>query len=200
METHSNGDPYSEGDAFIEGDNWFIAVSEGHERIGNHWMPLWLEVGFQNPGEPIFFGRVELRDGVPRTVEFRIKAMPDSREIMQKDLREAEVNAAIHGLYSAFVISQDDEKKEVYTHIDEDGEISLEIQHFIEGLRTPGKRRVDTALLKDVARVYRENVDHAPTQAVARVFGVKHRQASNYVSDARKRGFLPPTKQGRAKA
>jgi hypothetical protein len=29
---------------------------------------------------------------------------------------------------------------------------------------------------------------------------VKHRQATDYVKQARDRGFLPPTKQGRAKA
>ena len=59
------------------------------------------------------------------------------------------------------------------------------------------RRRIDDELLRSVARIYRANIRHAPTGAVARTFGVRQRMASVYVDRARERGFLPPTTQGR---
>ena len=63
-----------------------------------------------------------------------------------------------------------------------------------------GKRKILTDLLRQVADVYRANIDHAPTEAVARTFGVRSRMASGYVQRARERGCLPPTKQGKKQA
>ena len=72
---------------------------------------------------------------------------------------------------------------------------------FVDQLRTgPGNRAITPALLESVPDVYRRNIDHAPTQAVARAFGVKSRMASNYVDRARRAGYLPPTKQGKKRA
>jgi hypothetical protein len=51
-----------------------------------------------------------------------------------------------------------------------------------------------------VADVCRRNIHRAPTQAVARTFGVKPRMASTYVDRARQANYLPPTKQGKKKA
>ena len=44
------------------------------------------------------------------------------------------------------------------------------------------------------------NIDGAPTKAVAAMFNVKDRMASTYVERARKKGYLPETKQGQKKA
>ncbi len=63
-----------------------------------------------------------------------------------------------------------------------------------------GRRRVNTELLRQVAEIYRANFDSAPTEAVARTFGVKQRMAHEYVRRARERGFLPPTTQGKKRA
>lgn len=74
-------------------------------------------------------------------------------------------------------------------------------EKFVERQRRPRKYRVITDdFLKKVAEVYRENIDRAPTKAVARTFNVKDRMASTYVDRARKKGYLPPTKQGQKKA
>jgi hypothetical protein len=51
--------------------------------------------------------------------------------------------------------------------------------------------------LQKVADVYR-GAEKAPTEAVAAHFqGVAHRTATRWVSEARKRGFLPPTTRGK---
>jgi hypothetical protein len=57
-----------------------------------------------------------------------------------------------------------------------------------------------TRALESVADVCRRNIHRAPTQAVARTFGVKPRMASTYVDRARQANYLPPTKQGKKKA
>ncbi len=52
--------------------------------------------------------------------------------------------------------------------------------------------------LKDVARVYRENVDNNPTMAVAQYTGRAHRTAALYVKQAREAGFLGAASRGKA--
>ena len=73
-------------------------------------------------------------------------------------------------------------------------------EKFIERQRLPRDYRVlNDDVLRLVAEIYRANIKHAPTQAVAKHFGIKSRMASTYVDRARKRGFLSPTKQGQKK-
>jgi hypothetical protein len=81
-----------------------------------------------------------------------------------------------------------------------DDDVARAAREFVITRRSGQKRRITGDFLRQVAEVYRTNIGHAPTEAVARTFGVKHRQATDYVRQARDRGFLPPTKQGRAKA
>ena len=84
--------------------------------------------------------------------------------------------------------------------INDPGEAFSGARRFVERRRRgPGLRDLTPEVLKRVAEVYRANFDHAPTQAVARTFGVGPRMASTYVQKARERGYLPPTKQGKKK-
>lgn len=53
-------------------------------------------------------------------------------------------------------------------------------------------------LLREVADVYRANVDDRPTIAVAEHFGRQHRTAALYVKKARERGFLGAAAVGKA--
>lgn len=62
------------------------------------------------------------------------------------------------------------------------------------------RRVISGELLRRVAQVYRANIDHAPTRAVAETFGVKPRMASGYVQRARAAGYLPKTTQGKKQA
>ena len=64
----------------------------------------------------------------------------------------------------------------------------------------PRHRVLNHHVLRLVAEIYRANIKHAPTKAVAKHFGLKDRMASTYVDRARKAGHLPPTKQGRKQA
>jgi hypothetical protein len=74
-------------------------------------------------------------------------------------------------------------------------------EKFVERQRLPRDYRVlNDDVLRQVAEIYRANIKHAPTKAVAKHFGVKDRMASTYVDRARRAGHLPRTKQGKKQA
>jgi hypothetical protein len=58
--------------------------------------------------------------------------------------------------------------------------------------RAPRRRKITDEHLRDVARVYRANVDDSPRDAVMETFAVKPAMASRYIKLARERGFLKP--------
>lgn len=179
-----------------------IRRSGGMKFVAGHLMPHWVEVVFHPALEPETRYRVELIDDVPRVTEVSFRAPPGHREVRQKDVREVVISDLVDELYNMWVIEVNESvpgQVELLAAVDDEG-IVPEVRRFIDERRSPGKRRVDTKFLTEVAYVYRENIGHAPTEAVSRTFGVKHRMASNYVSKARDRGLLPPTKQGRAQA
>jgi hypothetical protein len=71
--------------------------------------------------------------------------------------------------------------------------------------RLPARTRADIrtrgdAELREVARVYRENVGDRPREAVAAAMGLELRTASRRIEAARRKGYLPPTTQGKRKA
>jgi hypothetical protein len=180
-------------------ETYRLAWGEWLEAAPGHHMPAWLELEFFGFDEPNQWARVELRENIPRLVEFGCRAGPSSREVMQKDLRDVDLSQVIDVLYNGLVIRADHDAKLVEYSRNPDTEFSREIREFLEQRRS-GKRRITGSFLEQVAEVYRANIDHAPTEAVSRTFGVKHRMATDYVKQARGRGLLPPTKQGRARA
>lgn len=191
-----------EGDELVEVEGLSIRKSNAAKYVAGHLMPLWVEGTISQPLEPVLKFRIELVDEVPRVTELSFTSPPGHREVKQKDLRDVVLTDLIDQAYGMWIIEVDLSTPGELGLIAAvaDSEVVPEIRRFLDGRRSAGKRRIDTALLTEVARVYRENIDHAPTEAVARTFGVKHRMASNYVSKARERGLLPDTKQGRAKA
>ena len=64
--------------------------------------------------------------------------------------------------------------------------------------RASRKVKITDALLREVASVYRANVNDRPTEAVAEHFGRQHRTATQYIKRARERGFLGPAIKGKA--
>ncbi|MEZ5211266.1 hypothetical protein [Gordonia sp. (in: high G+C Gram-positive bacteria)] len=190
----------------VETERYRIRFSSDYEMVtdpsgAERHMPRWLVCEFFGYDEPNSWARVELRDQVPRLVELGWRAGAESREIKPTDLRGHDLNAIVEDLYATFVISVIDKDKDTKLVLHHGGveEIDPGVRRFLEDRRSP-RPRITGALLKDVAKVYRANIKHAPTEAVAKTFGVKHRTATNYVKQARDRGLLPPTKQGRAKA
>ena len=191
---------YEDADVFIE-DQYVLAVSKERKMVANRSMPLWLEFTIDGFDEPDSFLRIELRDDVPRLVELAWVAYENQSEIRPKHLREVDLAACVDMLYGMWVIEMRDGK--AVTNTDPIGsEQDRRVRAFFEEQRQlqKGRRPITDELCRHVATVYRENIATAPTQAVARVFGVKSRMASRYVDEARSRGYLSPTTQGMKKA
>jgi hypothetical protein len=194
-------DVYARGGFESEGEQYKLRVGPYVEAVPDHHMPEWVELEACGFDEPDVCLRIELRDGIPRLVDLRFRAGPNSREVMAKDLRDHDLSGFVETFYGGLVIRVDrgDGKTIVRQFLDPETQFSRQIHNFLRQRRS-GKRRITGDFLARVAEVYRNNIDHAPTEAVAKTFGVKHRQATDYVKQARDRGWLPPTKQGRAKA
>lgn len=192
-----------------------LRVSGEYEVIGDRCQPTWLELSVDGHEGPNMFRRMEIRDGRPEVVAMSWWSNPGQREIKQRDLRDtsdlrnASVGWLLDELYPAFIMRVGSQKNRIELAVGSDEMVArgedpqgfYDARKFVDQLRTkPGNRAITSELLKSVADVYRHNIDHAPTQAVARAFGVKLRMASTYVDRARRAGYLPPTKQGKKKA
>lgn len=179
-----------------------IRVSSTYALIGDRYVPEWVEVTVRNPTAPVQFARVELRDEVPQCVALRFESAPDCREVRQADLRTVEISALcvdlVAGLSAHVDLSQPG--KTIIRPGIHDASWGETLRLLERQRRGPGLRDITPELLAEVAKVYRENIDRAPTQAVAKTFGVRSRMASTYVQKARERGLLPPTKQGKKQA
>lgn len=189
------------GDDTVAGnDTYKLRWSGEFMAAGNSWLPTWMEFEMNGHDEPNQYARVEIRDDVPRLVELGWRAGEHQREIRQKDLRETTVSTIVDDVYAMTVIEVRGGEAVLNTG-PEGSEQDRRMRDLLEELRVgKGKRKISAPLLEQVANVYRANIDHAPTEAVARTFGVRSRMASNYVQRARERGFLPPTKQGKKQA
>jgi hypothetical protein len=161
------------------------------------YLPIWLEFSAVGLDSPDRFGRIELRDDRPEIVAMSWSSGPGQREIKQKDLRENLIPELLelYRLYTMRIAAEGDSETGERTIVLVPGQRAEMVS-----LRAPGHRVITDEFLASVADVYRRNIAHAPTQAVARTFGVKPRMASKYVDKARSAGLLPPTKQGQKKA
>lgn len=159
-------------------------------------VPTWAKERRHGVDGPDLVVKVAVRGGSPEVVELGFQSKPGQSEVRQKHLRALDVDRLASDLYAIFVAefsegpSRDDEQRAMRV-----------AEKFVERQRLPRDYRVlNDEVLRQVAEVYRANVSHAPTKAVAKHFSVRDRMASTYVDRARKAGYLPPTKQGQKKA
>lgn len=164
--------------------------------IGGVEVPEWVSQRRHGKGNPDMFVKAAVRDGSPQVVELSFICQPGQSEVRPKHLRELDLEQLAKDLYAFEVLDAD---------LD-DGPLAWETasraaNKFIQRQRLPRDyRRIDDAHLQEVAEVYRANFSSAPTQAVAKHFGVKDRMAATYVKKARDRGLLPQTKRGKKQA
>lgn len=180
--------------------------------VGERRGPKWIELNTTGGASPDMRVRVEVREGSPQVVELGWRARPGQREIRQKDLRDADVANLAIDLYASCIeqrqpfpkgpagsFPSDDQLDEWSAHIRKSHQAA---RNFVDRQRRPREyRAINDELLRSVAEVYRASIDErAPTQAVAKHFGVGGRMASTYVQKARERGLLPPTVRGKKRA
>jgi len=204
------------------GRQYTVITSEDGEKItsrsaestplGKNRVPKWIELDTTGGAGPDMRVRVEVRDGSPEVVELGWKVRPGQREVRQKDLRGVDVAKLAVDLYASCFeerhpfpkgpdgeFPDDDQLDEWAAQVRKSRQAA---RNFLDRQRRPREHRaINDDLLRSVAEVYRANVNkRAPTQAVAKHFGVGNRMASTYVQKARERGLLPPTIRGKKNA
>lgn len=132
--------------------------------------------------------KFEIQDGVPRCVSVILGSPPGLDELTAQDLRKVQIENALAAVLDFFAGTN---AQHPYTYA----------TSRTAGANLIRKRRrhaVTEDVLREVAEVYGENIDGAPTQAVAAHFGVELRTASQRVKRAREAGFITQTaKSGR---
>ena len=161
-------------------------------------IPTWISQRQLGGSGPDVFVRIELRGGSPQVVQLSFTSERHQNEVQQKHLRSVDVDRLATDLLATWIAGQFTEPEASEGEYEDAELVAIK---FLEHQRLPREYRVITNdFLRSVGEVYRKNISHAPTKAVARAFGVKDRMASTYVDRARKKGYLPPTTQGQKKA
>jgi len=203
--TDSNVDQdYGEWSDWFGGDaaSFRVRVSSRFVVVHDHYMPSLIELISTPDAEPRIFAQVEVDESGPSLREFAFTSHdPKSKGIRQADFRAIQVSALVEDLVALWTIRIDrDEDGNVVgpTNIYDD---RPGLTRFVGQMRMGRTSRdITPQLLERVAEVYRENIAGHPTKAVEHHFQVSQRMAAEYVSRARKRGLLPPTKKGKKNA
>lgn len=186
-------------------------VADETEVLEGVEVPCTIELTTSGGADPDMYARVELRDGSPVLTELTWKSGVGQSEIRQKHLRQTDVAKLVTDLvvstirreqrWSTFPSGEDLTVDAIRERQRVARESTATARRFVERQRLPRERRVMTPeFLQKVAEVYRENINGAPTKAVGETFNVQARQASKYVDQARRRGYLPQTVRGQKKA
>ena len=150
--------------------------------------------------EPIVEIHFAVIDGVPQCRAVVASAIKGKRELRASDLRALPVEDILENVSAQLAeqLTTGDEGTERRVRrplVDEwrRGSISA-----IRGARRQGRRRVTDDALREVADVYRANLDGNPTDAVRAHLGVADRTARLWVRRARDAGFLGESLRGKA--
>jgi hypothetical protein len=182
-----------------------LRVSEDYVVLEDHWIPkvLELDAGGDGDGQHVY-ARVEVSDSGSKLVELRFtNSDPDAQGIRQADLRNVQVAAVTEALVAGFTfrVDRDDSGAVTVNPPHPDSKAYEDALRFVGRLRSGRTSRdITPQLLERVAEVYRDNISGHPGKAVEHHFQVGQRMAAEYVSRARKRGLLPPTKKGQKRA
>lgn len=180
---------------------WAIArtVDDEPTKVGDRILPRCVEVSRESvadePGVRIVLRVV---DGIPTCESVEVSSTK-ARGVLQIDLLSLNLAEIVSDVFAAF-------SKKIVAGSDTPGAWWF-VADAIPGaedrraakrlILSKRRRKITPELLQEVAKVYRENFDEKPTDAVRRVFGVESRMAAQYVSRARQAGYLGEAQRGR---
>ncbi len=179
--------------------------------VGDRLVPERIEVTFPSTGDlPSLAMVIAVRDGVPQCTSLHIDATDESREVRSFDLSAVRIEDWIEeltGLASWKVepspgyVTGQGHPTVSRTHGGPAGAADERAgRSAVRNARRAARRTVTPHLLEAVTKVYRENIDNKPTDAVQGAFAVSYRTAGRYVQLARSAGLLPPTTPGKKEA
>lgn len=177
---------------------WVETATSEAVQVGDHLVPCALTVDLPGAdGQPGLRMRLEVIDGTPQCREFTIHSVDGGRGVRQSDVQAVKLTQWIDEFFALFAYRRDVNGTDWVTEIP-----TKHIRHLgaVKDLHAATRRqprKLDRMFLQQVADIYRANISHNPTQAVADEFGKQHRQAANYVQRARAEGLLGQTTRGR---
>lgn len=154
--------------------------------------------------EPEVSADVEVgADGIPECKEVRITTVGAGRAVRARDLRAVKLDGLLDTGYGMAALRSTPSPFRDGPRSDGEldwvsGTTARQSRAAFSAARNRKKRSVDDDLLREVAEVYRANLDRSPTRAVAERFGKAPSTAARYVQSARERGFLGAAINGKA--
>jgi hypothetical protein len=173
------------------------SAATGVVRVGDRLVPNRIDVEFPGrDGQPALSMILEVVDGIPQCRDLRLTSVPGGRAVRQVDLKAIHVGDWSDEVFAEFAMEV----------------VGAAAQKF-HGGRTAARqstaavatfqrsrqRKITPQLLAEAARIYGENFDSRPIEAVAVAFDVSERTASDWITRARKDPSidLPLTTRGK---
>jgi hypothetical protein len=154
-------------------------------------------------GDPNLHAVFEVRDGRPECVEISIKAADKGRGLRTSDLEALQVDRmTVQGFTRFAMLAKYDPETNVTTSVPVTDERELwdALAKVEDSVKAP-RRGVTRAELEQVAKIYRDNIDSSPTNAVQTLMGYgSHRTAARRVQQAEGAGLLPNTTKGKRRS
>ncbi|EGD44663.1 hypothetical protein NBCG_01083 [Nocardioidaceae bacterium Broad-1] len=138
-------------------------------------------------------------DGVPLCREVRVTAVDTDHEIKRSGVAGVGLDDLLDKTMKALVWNADARRIDDPQGRDfPDGSSQRSAIRAAHQARASRKVKITDELLREVAEIYRANVEHEPTQAVADHFDKAHRTAALYIKRAREAGYLGAALKGKA--
>ena len=175
------------------------------EIVGERALPCRVDVHFPGAdGQPALHMVLGLVAGAPVCRALRFTAHPDGRAVRPVDLAAVKIREWTDAIYAECAmpveVSTKGSTTTITKYVPGSGDRIDTLEAFGEARKGKGARRITPRLLKEAARIYRDNVEDRPIQAVAAALCVSERSASSYITKARAAGYLPPTTRGKRQA
>lgn len=189
---------------FPQGWAEFDAVSPKWVRVRDQLVPPEISVHLPSaPDLPSLSMTIAMRREVPVCTEITITAKDDGREVRSADLHAVQIQDLVEVMVTAasstILSSGADGGIVLGQNRGATEETFAAAAATIRAARKGSRARVTDDFLREVAEVYRANIDGTPTVAIQEKYGVKYRTAARWVERARAQKVLPETTRGKRK-
>jgi hypothetical protein len=155
-------------------------------------------------GHPDWTAHFRVIDGRPECLEMKVTAKEGGRGIRTADLNTFNIdNLAIYAFAQVGGPAQSDDPDERHRWLpaELDEQQMWQVVGDITDARRERRGGVSTAELQEVADIYLAHIDQkSPTAVVVMLKGYKPRTAARRIQQARLKGLLPPTTQGKKRS
>ena len=174
---------------------------DGKARIGNRLLPRRFTLTAINDDDSPNLRMVfAVLDGVPQCRGVHIESSDGGREVQSGDLRALRLEDFLEFAMTetASVVTKTTAAGETTAVHTVDPDERARTLKVLQRARSDARRKVTDDMLREVAAIYRTNLDNNPTQAVADHYDKSPRSARLYVKQARDKGFLGAAVKGKA--